>query len=439
MTLVSPSEPSLSTSGGGEPEGVAHLGSPAARLLAGPIGREGLSAHHERLGPLPDWSRRTDELVATVREAGLGGRGGGYFPLASKLQSARSVPGPAVIVINATESEPASAKDRTLLEHRPHLVLDGAQALAAAVAADRIIVATHRGAAGPLSLRAALEERRADRVATEAITVPDGYVAGESSALVSFINGGPARPTARLVPTAISGVAGRPTVVSNAETASHLALIARFGAQWFRQAGSTATPGSVLLTLQGDVSFPGRVVEVLQPVTLGAIIAACGGPPTPPRAVLLGGYAGTWLRGERAWVSPVDAAGLAVTGASLGCGLVGVLGPGRCGLAEAARLMRWLSEERAGQCGACTMGLPAVSERLTGIADGTRRRRREVHRLVALGEAVSGRGLCGLPDGAVAMVDSALAAFPDELRLHRKGRCSSESDAPVFPRPRSRS
>lgn len=433
MTLVSPGSwaPSV-PSEEDESDAVARLGSSGGRLLAGLPSREGLFHHQDRLGPLPDWSGRPEELVSIIRESGLAGRGGGYFPLASKLDAARSVPGPAVVVVNATESEPASAKDRVLLECRPHLVLDGAQALAAAATADRVIVATHSGAAGFESIRDAMAERRGDRVPAELIAVPDRYVAGESSALVSFINGGEALPASRGVPTAVSGVASRPTVVSNAETASHLALIARFGARWFREAGTDLSPGSTLVTVAGDVAFPGRVLEVIRPVTIGAVISAAGASSLPPQAVLLGGYAGTWVPGERAWVSPLDATRLAGSGTPLGCGLLGVLGPGRCGLAEAARLMAWLSDERAGQCGTCALGLPAVAERLTSIADGTQRRRREIHRIVALGETIAGRGLCGLPDGAVGMVESALTTFSEELRHHRRGRCSARCDDPVF-------
>lgn len=438
MTLVSPGNwaPPAWSADEDEPEGIARLGSAAARLLAGRAGREDLADHDARLGPLPDWWRRPEDLVAVVRESGLAGRGGGYFPLASKLESARSVRAPAVVVVNATESEPASAKDRMLLEHRPHLLLDGAQALAAAAGADRVIVALHSGAAGFDSIRSAIEERKdPGAAATELAVVPDRYVAGESSALVAFINGGAALPAARSVPTAVSGVAGRPTVVSNAETASHLALIARRGAGWFREAGTDLSPGSTLVTVAGDVAFPGHVLEVLQPVTLGTVVTAAGGSPVPPQALLIGGYAGTWVPGDRAWVSTLDATRLARAGTPLGCGLVGVLGAGRCGLAEAARLMSWLSDQRAGQCGTCTMGLPALAGRLGAIAEGTQRGRREVHRIVALGETISGRGLCGLPDGAVAMVESALSTFSDEQRLHRKGRCSGRREDPVFPIP----
>jgi NADH:ubiquinone oxidoreductase subunit F (NADH-binding) len=412
---------------------VAYLGSPSARLLGGKRGSEKLHEHFDRLGSLPPWRSRGDAL-AVIEKSGLAGRGGGYFPLATKIAVARAVGERPVVVINATESEPASSKDRLLMTCRPHLVLDGGQTLAEALGADRVIVAAHAGAPGLQPLMDALGELRCDAVPVSVVTVPGGYVTGESSALVSWINGGPAVPSGRARPTAVSGVDGRPTIVSNVETVAHLGLICRFGADWFRSAGSRESPGSVLLTVTGDVRFPATVIEVVGPATIGDALAAAGGTSGVPSAVLLGGYGGTWRRASEALAFPVDASRLRRLGAPLGCGLVSALDSTRCGLAEAARLLRWLSGERAAQCGACAFGLPQLAERMEAVATGVRRSRREVRRIVALGEAVSGRGLCHLPDGAVAMAESALVAFGEELRLHRRGRCSAHA-GPVLPLP----
>jgi NADH:ubiquinone oxidoreductase subunit F (NADH-binding) len=188
----------------------------------------------------------------------------------------------------------------------------------------------------------------------------------------------------------------------------------------------------VLLTVTGDVRNGPSVVEVLEPITIGEAIAAAGGVETEPSAILLGGYAGTWLAAREAMAAAVDAAILHQMNSPLGCGLVGVLGPDRCGVAEAARLLKWLSGERAGQCGACALGLPELAHRLEALAAGTGRPRREIRRIVTLGLAVSGRGLCHLPDGAAAMADSALAVFSEEIRLHRRRHCSGRR-GPVFP------
>ena len=369
-----------------------------------------------------------------VREAGLRGRGGGYFPLAEKMDAARRTPGPAVVVVNATESEPASAKDRHLMLLRPHLILDGAQAVAAAVHADRVVVAVHAGAPAD-SLCRAVGERDSDPVPCEVSNVPEHYVAGESGALVSWIDGGPPLPTGRSRPSAISGVGGRPTVVSNAETLSHVALIVGAGPDWFRAVGPEAAPGSVLITVTGDVASPGRVLEVVGPATVGEAVASAGGSTGRPSAVLIGGYAGRWQPADAVWDLPLDPVRLAEVGSPIGCGLIGVLAADRCGLAEAARLAGWLAGQRAGQCGTCDAGLPALAEAVAGLAAGTLRSRRGLRRIADLGDALAGRNLCHLPDGALSMVESALTTFWDELALHEKRRCSGRSDAPLFPTP----
>jgi NADH:ubiquinone oxidoreductase subunit F (NADH-binding) len=412
----------------------ARLGSEGGRLLAGPAARESWPDHLGRLGPMPDGAESPRDLVDQLARSGLVGRGGGYFPLESKMRTALSSPGTPVVVVNACESEPAVRKDRLLLRHRPHLVLDGALAVAAALEADRVIIASHAGSFARASAALAATERPTRSIQVEFVDVPNTYIAGESTALVSFLNGGPALPPGRTVPTAVSGVDGRPTVVSNTETLAHAAMIARFGSAWFREAGSPDAPGSVLVTTAGDVRHE-DVLEVVERVTVGEALEAAGGVRGEPQAVLVGGYAGTWVPAHRIWQAPLDAAFLRRLGAPLGCGLLGVVASDRCGLVETARLIGWLAGERAGQCGACTLGMPDLADRMLGLADGSRRGGKEVRRIVSLGETISGRGLCHLPDTAVAMAESALVTFADELKLHKQGRCSGRCDEPVFPVP----
>ena len=460
MTARLPSAGPLSTSAaaaiGGRPEPaagrlrlLAAVGDPAGRLLAGAPGPEDLVAHYRRLGPLPDL-RRPDELVEAIDRSGLGGRGGGYFPLIRKVRLARSSPGRPLIVVNATEGEPAVAKDRTLLRNRPHLLLDGAQVLAAAAGAERVFVAVHRGrpeTADLLRAVAAREEeatrpaggpgrRSADPVPVEVVAVPDRYIAGESSAVVSWIDGGPARPAGRIRPTAECGIAGRPTVVSNAETVAHLALLARRGPDWFHRATGPGGPGTALITVTGDVGRPGSVLEVAGAVTVGDVLAAGGG--ADPRAVLIGGYTGSWADGDLATDLTLQPGPLAALDAGIGCGLVAALGSHRCPLVETAHLVRWLSGQRAGQCGTCDTGMPALAELVDGVAAGRRAGRRSLAHIVGLGQTIAGRGLCGLPDGTVAMVESALRAFPAETRLHRRHRCTGRVDDPLLPLPGDR-
>jgi NADH:ubiquinone oxidoreductase subunit F (NADH-binding) len=417
-------------------------GSPGTRLLAGPgrsTGPETLASHDRRLGALDlEWVA-PEELRDIVRASGLLGRGGAGFPTATKFDVAAAAPATAIVVVNASEGEPASRKDRTLLELRPHLVLDGAEVAAAAAGADEIIIYLHRS---HLRANAALEQALAERrfrPATARIRVVDAparYVAGETSAVVSYLNGNGALPRRGPKPAAQVGVAGRPTVVNNAETVAHLALIARFGAAWFTELGTAQAPGSTLITLAGSVAVPGLVVEVLAPVTIGHVLEHFGGLDSVPRAVLLGGYGGTWISGEAAWHTPLDRHQLTDLGVSLGCGLIAVLDDGVCGLVETSRLLRWLAEQSSGQCGSCVFGLPAMAQYVDEIVAGTSSRR-ELRRLREHATSVRGRGACGHPTGAVSLVESALDTFASELRMHLRGAaCESLDRTNHFPMPR---
>ena len=398
-------------------------GGPDTRLLAGPPradGPEHLARHLARLGPLQLAGRAPDTLRAEVAASGLTGRGGGQFPLARKLAAVATSAGQPLVVVNASEGEPASRKDRTLLTLRPHLVLDGALVAARATGAGAVVVYLHRRhRTASAALEAALAERGPLPVDVQLVDAPPRYVAGESTAVVNYLDGAGALPSRRPHPVATRGVAGRPTLVSNVETVAHLALLARSGAAWFRTAGSAAQPGSNLVTLAGDVAVPGLVAEVVDPIPLGRLLATVGGLDAAPRAVLVGGYEGTWVDGEVAWAMPVERGALSAAGVSLGCGLLAVLDEDHGGLATTARLLAYLAGQTAGQCGPCLLGLPALAHAFASLADpgATRADERRVHQLVA---AVDGRGACGHPSGVALLASSALETFHDELRLRRR-------------------
>jgi NADH:ubiquinone oxidoreductase subunit F (NADH-binding) len=423
-------------------------GDDAARLLAGPRATEGaesLEAHLERLGPLPypppnagDHERqRARELV---RESGLQGRGGGEFPVASKLDTAARAGGDPLVVANGSEGEPASRKDRTLLELRPHLILDGATFAAGAIGGGEVLVYIEpRRTAAWNAIRRAIEERRHAGLfgpSIRLVAAPAAYVAGESSAVVAAIEHGTALPSRRSVPVACQGVAGRPTVVSNVESLANLGLIARFGPAWWREAGSAVAPGSTLVTLAGSVAVPGLVVELLGPVPGGQLLAEHGGIDETPAAVLVGGYAGRWVPGAAFAATPLDRGILRSVGVGLGCGVVAPLPPQSCGLATTLRLLEYLAGESAGQCGPCVFGLPSLAAELEAIWRGTTSRR-AIGRLHAAGLAIVGNGACGHPDGAVALLESALDVFADDAVRHTKGQpCHGSAVAGWFPVPR---
>jgi NADH:ubiquinone oxidoreductase subunit F (NADH-binding) len=421
------------------------------RLLAGirPRGAATYSEHLATHGPLPragggrrsQARERAAQLIDEIERAGLTGRGGATFPTATKMRGVANARGRAIVVVNAAEGEPASLKDRTLLETLPHLVLDGALIAAEAVGADEVIVCACASAgAGAEAIEIAIAERAheldgPDRAATVHLsTVPAHYVAGQETALINFLGGGAAKPTFTPPLPFEQGLRRRPTLVNNAETLAHVALIARNSAAWFRQLGTASEPGSTLVTLSGPVVHPG-VYEIENGSSLASLIDAGGGTTAPVRAALLGGYAGAWIGGELLGTVALSKEHLAPHGATLGAGIVLLLSGDACPVAETARVGRWLAGQSTRQCGPCIHGLDALAttvEQLASAEAGDR----ALQRIDRLASLTARRGACAHPDGAVNLLLSALEVFEDEFADHaRHGACEACSRAPELPLP----
>ncbi len=384
-----------------------------------------LARHLARHGDL----RIPRAMIGEIDKAGLTGRGGAAFPTWRKLAAVAAATSRPVVVVNGTEGEPASAKDKVLLATEPHLVLDGAVIAARLAGACEVIVAAHRAVAD--TIEDAIGARY-DDVDIRVVEAADGFVAGEASAVVNWLAGGPPVPIQVPPRLAQHGLHGRPTLVQNAETLAHVALIARYGARWFRKLGTAAEPGSMLITVIGAVREPGvREIEIGIPVD--DVLAAAGGPDRPLRALLIGGYFGTWVPWPDAAHLPFSAAGLAAVGAAPAAGLVAALPADCCGVAETARVARYLADESAGQCGPCVFGLPAIAGELGRVAAG---RSASVPLLRRWLSQVDGRGACRHPDGAVRLIRSGLDVFAPELDLHAEGWCSATDLDPVLPVPR---
>ncbi len=413
------------------------------RLLAG-VGRQlvlGLADHEREYGTLwlrgPSGRRPPERLIDMVEAAGLTGRGGAGFPTGRKMRAVAGR-GEAVVVANGAEGEPASAKDRLLLAYLPHLVLDGVTLAADAVGATEAYLCVHRQDHDLIDgLAAAVAERRRaglDPVPIKIIGIPGRYVSSEQSSIVQYLNGGPAKPTFSPPRPHESGVLGRPTLVNNVETLAHVALIARHGDRWFRGAGLPSAPGSMLVTVDGAVRWPG-VYEIEHGTDAGAVVTLAGGPTEDLRALLIGGYFGAWLPVEVAWQVPMTQAGLRAVGGALGAGVVIALPRSSCGLAETARVMRYLAEQGAGQCGPCLMGLPALAGAVADLAFHGGRGR-AVDAIAALLPLIEGRGACRHPDGATQLARSAMRAFMADARWHDQcGPCEGVRRAPLLPIP----
>jgi NADH:ubiquinone oxidoreductase subunit F (NADH-binding) len=381
-----------------------------------------LAEHLARHGTLPSGAgddRRRQALIREVERSGLRGRGGAGFPTAVKVRALAAAGRSPLVIANGTEGEPASAKDKTLLACAPHLVLDGAVYAAGLIGARQVVVVVHH-AVRDIVARAADERRRSryDGVPVRVLDAATGFVAGEASAVVRWVERGIALPSGK--PPRLGGAsrAGLPVLVQNVETLAHLALIARRGAAWFRSAGTAEEPGSMLVTMAGAVRRPG-VYEVEIGTRVGEMMQLAGGASSPLSALLIGGYFGTWAGAAAAAPLPFSAAGLAAVGAGPGAGLVAALPETACGLAETARLARYLAAESAGQCGPCVFGLNAVAGEMARLATGRPAGLDRIRRW--LGQ-VSGRGACRHPDGAARMIGSALAVFGAEADQHARRR-----------------
>ena len=383
----------------------------------------GIAEHLQRYGPVPidrfAGPAGASRLIAAVTRSGLAGRGGAWFPTGSKLAAVAAGRRRPVVVANGCEGDPASAKDHLLLTVAPHLVLDGAMLAAHAVRADEVIMCVHRGDPVARAVAAAIAARPADPVRVRVVEVPARYVASEASALVNFLDTGDARPTTRPPRLSERGVRGRPTLVDNVETLAHIALIARYGPEWFRQLGTRDTPGTALLTISGVVACPG-VYELPVGVRLDAALVAAGGLTARPQAVLVGGCGGMWASLPGALGIRLSPASARAAGLGLGVATVVVLPEEACGLAETARLLAYLAEQSARQCGPCMFGLPAIADDLGRLAAGVLGDQ-AVARLRRRLEIIPGRGACTHPDGAVRLAASALRVFDRDLRAHRQG------------------
>lgn len=400
-----------------------------------PAGRSEISLISDR------WRDRRGAaaLIDQIEQSGLGGRGGAGFPLARKMRGVAEGKGKPIVVVNATEGEPASLKDRTLLETLPHLVLDGAVLAARAIGADEAIlcVCESAGTARERAIAAIAEREQLQghwaRLALA--TAPEGYVSGQESALVSHLNGGEAKPTFTPPAPYERGVRRRPTLVSNAETLAHVALIARHGARWFRGLGLGEQPGSTLITLSGPLAYPG-VYEVEFGASLASLIEAAGGMKARVRGALFGGYAGTWIEASALSGLALSNPHLAPYGATLGAGVVALLSEQACPVAEVTRVTRWLERQSAGQCGPCVHGLAALADTFEQAMHGGVHARETAARIEQLSGLVARRGACGHPDGTARFAMSGLEVFSAEFADHAKhGTCDACARAPELPLP----
>lgn len=405
-----------------------------------PVAGDDLADHVAVFGTRPPTMGHS-QILARAEQADLRGRGGAFFPMARKwrtalaaAESGREV----VVVCNAAEGEPASVKDVALLLRRPHLALDGLHCAAEALGASTAVVWIHQGSAALAGLRRAVAERRAAgwlEPPVRIVTGPPGYLSGEGTAVVGALNGGPAVPVFLGRPSAQGGLDGRPTVVQNVETLARLALLAR-------SASPDDQPGVLVSVLTADPA--GRRLlaarELPGTATITAAVTDEHWSRQPlPRAILVGGFGGRWMRWDAASALTLGevtrpASGDAGT-VSIGAGILAPIPRGRCGVSETAAVMSYLAEESAGQCGPCVFGTRALAQIWARLARG-KAHRSDLARLAELEPEMAGRGACRLPDAAVGMSRSALEVFAFDVGRHATGlTCAADPAEAALPLP----
>lgn len=392
------------------------------RLLRETGEPETLPAYRAQGGYRPLTS--TEELLAEIESGVLVGRGGAAFPLGLKLRTVRDngrVAGGAVLVANGEEGEPASIKDRWLLRNRPHLVLDGLRLAAAIVAADRAYVYVSDPAAAH-SIAAALSELDADMLAgvsIEICSVRPGYVAGEETAAVRAINGGPAKPSDKPPRPFEVGVNARPTLVSNVETLANVPYLQRHGATVFRSQGTVTSPGTFLATITG-ANRPPALYELPHGLPFSELLALHGVSPDQLRGVLMGGYFAGLLN-RVVLDTTLDHETMRQLGSGLGCGAISLI-TDDCPVAVAASVLAYFDRENAGQCGSCFNGTAAMAAAGGALRDFAASAE-DVDRLRRWSVVLRGRGACATLDAATNVAATLLDQFPDEVADHLAGTC----------------
>jgi len=393
------------------------------RLVRAAAGREDLAAYlaaggyRARVQP--------ERLLEAVERSGLRGRGGAAFSVAVKWKAIAQQPGGRHVIANGEEGEPTSWKDRYLLRTRPHLVIDGMLHAASAVGATDLVIylsdaEAERSARKAVAELKAAEMALSDDLHINVFAVAPAYVAGEETAAVRAIDGGPPKPLAKPPRPFERGLSGEPTLVQNVETLANLPFIARHGAEAFRECGTHGSPGTILFTANGRCTSPG-LYELPLGISLSEAFDVAGGVEGDGAGFLMGGYfAG--LLGPRGFELPLDYDVLRATGSGLGCAAVTALGGQDCPVNTAAEVMSFFAEAQAEQCGTCTRGTAAMAATLRTLAAGGADEA-EAAMLQRWSVSLRGRGACALLDGAAALAGSLLREFPAAVQAHLDLNC----------------
>jgi len=372
-------------------------------------------------------------LVELIEHSGLAGRGGAGFPTGRKWQAVAEAPGgPKTIVCNADEGEPGCFKDRALMDHDPHALVEGMAIAGVATGATRgfVYLRYEYPETQAVLERAIAEAREAGLLPGFELMVRRGagaYVCGEETSLLNSLEGTHPFPRNRPPYPVTHGYEGTPTAVNNVETLCAVPPIVRHGPAWYRGLGLGEHAGTKVISLSGDISRPGNY-EVPIGLPLRVLLHEwAGGPPRgrAVQAVTMAGLSGGLLAGPDLEVT-LDEPCLRGRRSFLGAGGIMVFDDTRNMVEVARQAMDFFAHESCGKCFPCRIGTTRLVERLSvgPRAAGPRDADAWTAELIDIGDAMKATSACGLGIAAPLITDSLLRYFPDQVARHLAGRTS---------------
>ncbi|MDA0312155.1 MAG: NAD(P)H-dependent oxidoreductase subunit E [Gemmatimonadetes bacterium] len=380
-------------------------------------------------------SMTADELIAVVDASGLAGRGGAGFPTGRKLRAVQEAGGgPKTVVCNADEGEPGCFKDRALMDHDPHAVLEGMALACVATGAPRafLYLRYEYPETDTLLARAISQAEEAgilgDDVFGSGRTIrihlrrgAGAYICGEETSLLNSLEGKHPFPRNRPPYPVTHGYEDTPTAVNNVETLASLPPIVLHGADWYRSLGMGEHAGTKVISLSGDIARPGNY-EVPLGLPLATLIDDWAGGPrngNKIQAVTMAGLSGGFLAGDDMDVT-LDEPSIRAKGSFLGAGGIMVFDETRDMVAVAHQAMEFFAHESCGKCFPCRIGTQRLTERLAGDA-GPGELSSWLDEMADLNATMKATSACGLGMAAPLITESLVRYFPEEVRAHVSG------------------
>ncbi len=376
------------------------------------------------------------ELVDLVKRSGLRGRGGAGFPAGVKWSFLPTGVYPRYLVCNADEGEPGTFKDRVLIEHDPHGLLEGIIISSYACQAEHAFIyvrgeyvfgAERLGqAAAQAYERGYLGKNVLGSGYDLGLTIHHGagaYVCGEETGLLSSLEGERGHPKLKPPFPASEGLYRRPTIINNVETLFNVPFIVERGAEWYTSFGTERSPGIKLFCISGQVAKPG-VYELPLGTPMRELIYDCAGGPTEPlKAVIPGGSSTPMLPPEVVETVTLDYEAIAEAGSMLGSGAVIVIGKSACIVRVVERLAKFYRHESCGKCIPCREGTDWLYKIMHRLEHG-QGREEDLDLLLDICDNIGGKSFCPLGDAALGPIRSSIKHFRDEYLYHvREKNC----------------